>query len=485
MDREPLAQDGEMEARRKRHLVDPEMNPRGKKRMSTDDDPRAGGASSSDAMSSDALAEKVQEEGEMTDESAAPTTAGRSPPSSPSAALSEESSTYSLPQEMVDRLRQIMANHEADEQLQIQRDAELSKLTVESDFCDIDDGSSRSCKARKVAVLASRSVVGLSSFSDEKRIRVCSGFVISSDACTDTYNILTSATLIRSLNTNNILIPDVKITVCLPNGDISDGVISMVDFHYNIAVVKVKSDQKLPEAILISEVIKRGAVLAIGRFYDHGRVMCAQGKIRKQASTFDCSELLVSSCQTTMAGVGGPLVNYSGDVVGINFYGENHTPFLSTGVIVRCLEHWRKYGKIIRPWLGIMYKPIDMLPLRVLEKCAYLGKGLYISDVAEGSPADVAGVCVGDVLVEYAGEVICSAPKFGAMLMDMCEETLEADTLRSNVTIEVVLRNHRDGSIVRKTLHADALSEFNYYRWLDPLPNYNHNVYAREQFMEL
>ena len=27
--------------------------------------------------------------------------------------------------------------------------------------------------------------------------------------------------------------------------------------------------------------------------------------------------------------------------------------------------------------------------------------------------------------------------QFGAMLMDMCEETLEADTLRSNVTIEV------------------------------------------------
>ena len=86
--------------------------------MSTDDDPRAGGASSSNAMSSDAWAEKVHAEGEMTDESVASATLARSPPSSPSAALSEESSTYSLPQEMVDRLRQIMANHEADEQLQ-------------------------------------------------------------------------------------------------------------------------------------------------------------------------------------------------------------------------------------------------------------------------------------------------------------------------------------------------------------------------------
>jgi hypothetical protein len=78
----------------------------------------------------------------------------------------------------------------------------------------------------------------------------------------------------------------------------------MVDFHYNIAVVEVQSDQKLPEAILVSDVIKRGAVLAIGRFYDHGGVMCAQGKIRKEASTFECSELLVSSCRTTMVIIG-------------------------------------------------------------------------------------------------------------------------------------------------------------------------------------
>jgi hypothetical protein len=74
----------------------------------------------------------------------------------------------------------------------------------------------------------------------------------------------------------------------------------MVDFHYNLAVVEVKSDDKLPEAVLVDKVVERGVVLAIGRFYDHCGVMCAQGIIRKEASTFECSELLVSSCHTTM-----------------------------------------------------------------------------------------------------------------------------------------------------------------------------------------
>uniref|UniRef100_A0ACD5ZCZ0 Uncharacterized protein n=1 Tax=Avena sativa TaxID=4498 RepID=A0ACD5ZCZ0_AVESA len=404
------------------------------------------------------------------------------------AAPEEQSPGSSLPtpklsEEMRDTFRRIMTRYAANrpnDATKVRRESEDScDLTRETEFCDIDDGSSRSCKARKVALLASRSVVGLSSFSDEKRIRVCSGCVISSNGSTYTTKILTSATLVRILNANNSVIPDVKIKVCLPNGQISDGSISMVDFHFNIAIVEVKSDHKLPEAILVSDVIKRGDVLAIGRLYDHGGVMCAQGEIRKQASTFECPELLVSSCRTTMAGVGGPLVNSDGHVVGINFYGEDHTPFLSTSVILRCLKHWRKYGKIIRPWLGILYKPLEMLPIRVLERCAYVGKGLYISNVAKGSPADAAGVCVGDVLVECAGKVLNTVPKFSAMLMDMCKEHMDGDTLRSNVSVEVVVRKQSDGSIERKTMSADVLSEFNYYRWVDPLPVYNEETKPR------
>jgi hypothetical protein len=48
-------------------------------------------------------------------------------------------------------------------------------------------------------------------FPDEKRIRVCSGCVIPSKGSTDTTKILTSATLVRVLNANNSVIPDVKV----------------------------------------------------------------------------------------------------------------------------------------------------------------------------------------------------------------------------------------------------------------------------------
>uniref|UniRef100_A0ACD6A7I4 Uncharacterized protein n=1 Tax=Avena sativa TaxID=4498 RepID=A0ACD6A7I4_AVESA len=393
-----------------------------------------------------------------------------------------------LSEEMRDTFRRIMTRYAANRPNDARKDRRESvdccNLTVETEFCDVDDGSFRSCKARKVAVLASKSVVSLSSFSDGKRIRVCSGFIMGSDPCNNSSKILTSATLVRSLSTQNILIPDLKVKVVLPNGLTYDGLISMVDFHYNLVVVEVKSNEKLPEAVLVDEVIKKGAVLAIGRFYDHGGVMCAHGVIRKQSSTLDCSELLVSSCHTTMAGVGGPLVNYSGHVVGMNFYGENHTPFLPTVVIIRSLDHWKSYGKIIRPWLGLFYTPLDMLPLRVLEKCTYVNKGLYILKVTEGSPADVAGLCVGDVLIECAGKVLSTAPELGALLLDLCNKQMESNTLESNVTVEVVVRKQKNGRKERKTVIASVLSECNYYSWYDPLPSYKDKEMVTMRFME-
>ncbi|XP_047055613.1 putative protease Do-like 14 [Lolium rigidum] len=434
-------------------------------------------------------AEPPAQDGESVEGSQIETTDARTAPDE--SASTKESPGFNsgvqnvLTDEMTERFMRIMTSHAAKRNAaKVRRESvNCCNLTVEREFCDVDDGSFRSSKARIVAVRASPSVVGLSSFSDGKRIRVCSGCVIASNGSSDTTKILTSATLVRSLSTNNSVIPDIKIKVCLPNAHILDGSISMVDFHYNIVVVEVKSDQKFPEVVLVSDVINRGAVLALGRFYDHGRLMCAQGEIRKQASSFECSELLVSSCHTTMAGVGGPLVKYNGQVVGINFYGENHTPFLSTAVIIRCLDHWKSYGKIIRPWLGLIYTPVDMLPLRVLEKCTYIDKGFYISKVAKGSPADVAGLCVGDVLIECAGKVLSTAPELGALLLDLCNKQMKSYTLESNMTMEVVVRKQLNGREARMTVTADVLSGCSYYSWYDPLPSYIDKM-ATMRFME-
>ncbi|XP_047059099.1 uncharacterized protein LOC124665759 [Lolium rigidum] len=90
-------------------------------------------------------------------------------------AASEESTSFSSssptestgsdaedPKEFKDNFRRIKARYAAtanrpNDAAQVRRESkDCCNLTVETEFCDIDDGISRSCKARKVALLASR-----------------------------------------------------------------------------------------------------------------------------------------------------------------------------------------------------------------------------------------------------------------------------------------------------------------------------------------
>ncbi|PNT62425.1 hypothetical protein BRADI_4g03140v3 [Brachypodium distachyon] len=393
-------------------------------------------------------------------QSQAPPSSEVSPP--PTAPSEEEHGGVSAEVEamVLKQLRQFLAT----DAIKTKEIAELMKdingertLTVESSFGDTDDGSLESLEARKVALLVSQSIVSLSSFAGGKRIRVCSGFVMCWNCSPHTSMILTSATLVRSLNGDNNVISGLIVKVLLPDGNITDGYI-------------------------ILNITGRAGVLALGRAYEGCNLMCSRGQVINKTSIFGCSELLVSSCEISMAGSGGPLVNYDGQVVGINFYEENQTSFIPLEIVSRILEHHQNFSKIIHPWLGLRYTSLQTVPLEILEpiyqKFPDVEKGLYISNVVEGSPADLAGLCVGDVIVKCGGEDLSSAPEFGAMLLNACKEHVKSnggsfgDYAEENMTVEIMIKQQRDGSTVSKSIAADVLKELHYNRWPAPMPSY-------------
>ncbi|GJN37970.1 hypothetical protein PR202_gb26974 [Eleusine coracana subsp. coracana] len=224
----------------------------------------------------------------------------------------------------------------------------------------------RGTKAKPPTVAQSRDLLPPSSDDDRsakvqtmvgehvrgKRIRVCSGFVMRWNDRANGRVILTAATLVRSLDGDNNVIPDLTVRVLLPDGSIADGNISLVDFHHNIAVVEVPPPNvKLVDAVIVEDIPDKGDVLALGRAYEGGKLMCSRGRIMYQTNTFGCSELLVSNCRISMAGAGGPLVNYDGHVLGINFYEKNNTSYLSMAIVSRILEHNQSFGSIAASYL--------------------------------------------------------------------------------------------------------------------------------------
>lgn len=88
---------------------------------------------------------------------------------------------------------------------------------------------------------------------------------------------------------------------------------------------------------------------------------------------------------------GGPLVNLRGEVVGINELGGNGVGFaIPSNLAAHVLNQALTHGEVRRGWLGASFAPVQRLGLE---------RGALVSNVITGSPAAVAGVQAGDVLV--------------------------------------------------------------------------------------
>jgi serine protease Do len=103
---------------------------------------------------------------------------------------------------------------------------------------------------------------------------------------------------------------------------------------------------------------------------------------------------------------GGPLLNSSGQVIGINTAvsqnGENIGFALPVNLIKERLEVFNKSGQFNRPYLGVQYK---MIP-RVLALQNDVPEGAYVQAVIDGSPAAASGLQAGDIIIKFDGKKV-------------------------------------------------------------------------------
>jgi S1-C subfamily serine protease len=97
---------------------------------------------------------------------------------------------------------------------------------------------------------------------------------------------------------------------------------------------------------------------------------------------------------------GGPLLNSSGQVIGINVavsgQGQNIGFAIPINVIKDSLDNFNKTGKFSRPFLGIRYNLIN----RNQALANDVPEGAYVQEVVSGSPAERAGLKVGDIVIK-------------------------------------------------------------------------------------
>lgn len=101
---------------------------------------------------------------------------------------------------------------------------------------------------------------------------------------------------------------------------------------------------------------------------------------------------------------GGPLLNSSGEVIGINVAtsqaAENIGFAIPINVVKESLENFNKTGKFSRPYLGVKYHQISKR-LAILNN---VPEGAFVVEVVLGGPADTAGVKEDDIIIKFNGE---------------------------------------------------------------------------------
>ena len=138
---------------------------------------------------------------------------------------------------------------------------------------------------------------------------------------------------------------------------------------------------------------------------------------------------------------GGPLLNSSGEVIGVNFAttsGADNISFaLPINRVVNRLEEYRIYGKFLRPFVGIEYEMITESQARYYTDIL---PGAFVRSVVDGSPAQDAGIKRGDIIVQIEGDPVVSS--FIEMIQKFkIGDSVEMKILRDGkeVSVSVVL----------------------------------------------
>ncbi|KAL6568768.1 hypothetical protein OROHE_004452 [Orobanche hederae] len=162
-----------------------------------------------------------------------------------------------------------------------------------------------------------------------------------SDSCSNVdgifmSTILTSSSLLRRNIVENCFPDRLKGRGYTGNSFI--GRVVGFDWHLNVAAIEIRSIDPFPVVKMksLDDMSQSGnPFIAVGRYHsDDYELMVAPGTFSiSPCEGLDCNDLLRVNCKITKCGIGGPMINLNGEVVGINFYSENFTPFLPINVV--------------------------------------------------------------------------------------------------------------------------------------------------------
>ena len=206
---------------------------------------------------------------------------------------------------------------------------------------------------------------------------------------------------------------DGEVAVSLPSGESSRATVIGRDWATDLVVLKLNDASASPTtAQRASEDSARigSLVLAVGR---PGRKVSASfgivsGVVEewRSAQGSRIGRVLRLDLSIYDGFSGGPLVHPSGAVIGIDnsALARGMPVALPASTVDRVVDELLAHGHMRRPFIGVAVQHVTLNAVTVARYKLSYDSGLVIVSLAEGSPADSAGILLGDVLLAAGGQ---------------------------------------------------------------------------------
>ncbi|SMG03085.1 DegQ family serine endoprotease [Burkholderia singularis] len=244
----------------------------------------------------------------------------------------------------------------------------------------------------------------------EQNRGVGSGFVLSSDGY-----VMTNAHVVDDADTIYVTLTDKREFKAKLIG---------VDERTDVAIVKINATNLPTVAIGDSNRVRVGEwVVAIGSPFGLDNTVTAGIVSAKGRNTGDYLPFIQTDVAVNPGNSGGPLINMSGEVIGINSQIYSRTGgFMGISFAIpideamRVAEQLKASGKVTRGRIAIAIGEVtkDVADSIGLPKA----EGALVSSVEPGGPADKAGLQPGDIILKFNGRPVDTASDLPRMVGD-------------------------------------------------------------------
>jgi S1-C subfamily serine protease len=261
--------------------------------------------------------------------------------------------------------------------------------------------------SKTISAVAGRiapSVVNIRVMSKSGRAGGGSGFVIAPDGF-----ILTNSHVVQAAT---------ELEITLHDGRMYPARIVGTDPETDLAVVRIDAPDLHHARFANSATIHVGQIaVAVGSPYGFSQtvtagIVSALGRTMRSERGRLMDDIIQTDAALNPGNSGGPLLNSAGEVIGVNtavilpaqgicFAIASNTAHLVAGWLIRD-------GRIRRSSIGFAGQNVPLHPRVVRFHDLPVKSGVQVTEISQGSPAAVAGLKEGDIIVGFKGQPIAT-----------------------------------------------------------------------------